>query len=368
MKHFILLLTMVMAAQVMTAQNVASHVNKKALKNYPKGFDNHLFGVLYYNGKNVYNLRDYRLCTGDSIDDIKMNPSYTSFATLEHNKKGKKHVTIWGMKRDMILQTIKFKDVNTTAIAYSYDAKQFAVATADKKINIFNPQTQKIVKTFGSAIVPTKMEYSDNGYFLAASNGKTIEIWNLERGTVRKTIETDATANDFVFANNSAMFEVLKSNGTLDIYDTKTFNVSRTIDDLGQGVACYPNESGKYVAVLNSDKRISVINILDPTERHIIENPIGGITGIRIVHHDLSDYSYIIYNTNNSITYQHLKGLTPYYNKMMTTMLNEKLNQWMKQFDGRLPAACQRGIAYGTSQTDRTRDCHPNGNRIAGRG
>ena len=331
MKHFILLLTMVMAAQVMTAQNVASHVNKIALKNYPKGFDNHLFGVLYYNGKNVYNLRDYRLCTGDSIDDIKMNPSYTSFATLEHNKKGKKHVTIWGMKRDVILQTIKFKDVNTTAIAYSYDAKQFAVATADKKINIFNPQTQKIVKTFGSAIVPTKMEYSDNGYFLAASNGKTIEIWNLERGTVRKTIETDATANDFVFANNSAMFEVLKSNGTLDIYDTKTFNVSRTIDDLGQGVACYPNESGKYVTVLNNNSRIVVVNTLDPTERQIFDDANGNVSDIRMLLSPIDSLTYLMYNNANSITFNGISGLKPFYNKMMTTMLNERLNQWMKQ-------------------------------------
>jgi len=332
MKHFILLLTLAMSTSAITAQNVQSVTKQLPQKVYPKGFDNHLFGILYYNDKNVYNPRNYKLCTCDFIDDLKMNPSYTSFATLEHNKKGLSHVTIWDAeKQDFVIQKIKFKDINITAIAYSYDAKQLAVASADKKISIFSPQTKQIIKTYTSAIVPTKMEYSDNGYFLVVSDGKTMEIWNLERGTVRKTINADVTVNDFAFANNSAIFEVLKANGKMDIYDTKSFNISQTIDDLGQGVACYPNESGKYVTVLNNNSRMVVVNTLDPTERHIFDDANGSVSDVRMVYNELDEMSYLIYNNANNIAFNSISGLKPFYNKMMTSMLNERLNQWMKQ-------------------------------------
>ena len=332
MKSLILLSALALSPLAITAQNIKSDVRQLPQEVQPKGLDNHSFGILYYSGKNVYNLRGYKLCTGDFIDDLKMNPSYTSFATLEHNKKGVSHVTVWNtLKQDDVIQKIKFKDVNTTAMAYSYDAKQLAVASADKKITIFSPQTKQVIKTYTSAIVPTKMEYSDNGYFLAVSDGKTLEIWNLERGTVRKTINMDATANDFVFANNSAMFEVLKANGSMDIYDTKTFNISRSIDDLGQGVACYPNESGKYVTVLSNDRRMAVINTLDQTERHIFDDANGQVSDIRMVYNMIDQMSYLIYNNANAIAFNSISGLTPFYNKMMTSMINERLNQWMKQ-------------------------------------
>ena len=315
------------------AANIACHSQKKnestphASENrvikqqiQPEGFDNNSFGVFFYNQRDIYAIRGNNLFKGDFITDLKINPSYTSLATLEHNKKGAKRVAIYDINpnhrlSDSPLKVIKLKEAQTTAMAYSADAKQLAVGA-------------------NSQIVPGKMAYSDNNYFLAIAEGKSLEIWNLERETIRKTLQLDSDIKDFIFSNSSSNLLVMTKDAKLYVYDTKTFEVISTIENLEQALACYPNESGKYVAVLNSDKRISVINILDPTERHIIENPIGGITGIRIVHHNLSDNSYIIYNTYNSITYQHLKGLTPYYNKMMTTMLNEKLNQWMKQLPG----------------------------------
>ena len=39
----------------------------------------------------------------------------------------------------------------------------------------------------------------------------------------------------------------------------------------------------------------------------------------------------MIYNAADAIDFHRIDGLSPYYNKMMTSMLNEQLNQWMKQ-------------------------------------
>ena len=156
MKQNILLLILAVCASSATvnAQQLEQNTVRKIKQDkQPKGLDNHSFGVFYYNGKNVYNVRGYQICTGDSIDDLKINPSYTSFATLEHNKKGVKHVSVYDAgKQDELIKKIKLKDINTTAIAYSYDAKQFAVASADKQITIYNPQNFQIIKTYTAAI------------------------------------------------------------------------------------------------------------------------------------------------------------------------------------------------------------------------
>jgi hypothetical protein len=46
---------------------------------------------------------------------------------------------------------------------------------------------------------------------------------------------------------------------------------------------------------------------------------------------NIDNQTYLIYNDASNINYHPILGLTPYYNKMMTSMLNERLNQWMKQ-------------------------------------
>ncbi len=311
-------------AQDNTEKRVAQDV-------YPQGFDNYLFSVYYYNDKSAYSIRKKKLADGDFINDMKINPSYTSFSLLEKNKKGRGRVNIFDAKyAEKWLKTIKIKDSAPTAIAYSKDARQLAIAAANKTIYIYNAIDNKPLKNFVSAYVPTKITYSENNYFLAAADGKNIEIWNLEKGTVRTTLNFEAAVNDVIFNNNSSQLLVATANGKLNVFDTKTFKQQQTIDDLGQALACYPNNDGKYVAVVNDGNRISVVNLLDPTERIFLNNSEGGANTVRVIKNDVDNKHYVIYNNKNNIIYYPVE-LTPYYNQMMTTMLSERLNQWMKQ-------------------------------------
>ena len=121
-----------------------------------------------------------------------------------------------------------------------------------------------------------------------------------------------------------------------------------TIEDLGEAIACVPNNNGKYAAVINNDKLISVVNIFDPSERHMITDEVGGITTCRMVYHESKGKHYIIYNNFNSIVYEEVEGLKPYYNQMMTTQLNERMNQWMKQMPGESMADYQLRVNDST--------------------
>jgi hypothetical protein len=234
------------------------------------------------------------------------------------------------------------------AIDYSADAKRQAIAYAKQKINIFTPTIKVIGATYTSALVPTKMAFSDNNYFLGAAAGRSLEIWNLDKGTVRKTLTMESNIRDFCFSNQSSNLMVLTADAKLFIYDTKTFDLLYTIEDLGEAIACVPNNNGKYAAVINNDKLISVVNIFDPSERHMITDEVGGITTCRMVYHESKGKHYIIYNNFNSIVYEEVEGLKPYYNQMMTTQLNERMNQWMKQMPGESMADYQLRVNDST--------------------
>ena len=305
-------------------------------KQQPQGFDNHSFGVFYYNGKNVYANNGNDLNTADdSIKDIRINPAYTSLASLIKTKKGVGYAEIYPLQeKNLIIGKIKLKNNSISAIAYSQDAKQLAVAAESKDIFLYDTRGKAVIKSYKSNIVPLKMKYSGNNFFLACSNGNTLEVLNAERGTVRKTLNMSSKINDFAFGENNSKLMVLTADGKLTVYETSTFEPKTTVDDLGKAIAVEGNQDGKYALVLTSDSRIAAVNLLDPTERIFIDNNLGGTSDMRFVYSQFDNLSFIVYNANKALVYRQIEGMKPYLNKMMNTELNEKLNQWMKQMPG----------------------------------
>lgn len=305
-------------------------------KQYPQGFDNHVFGTFYYNAKTVFANRGVDLYkASDTIKVIRINPAYSSLTSLEKNKKGYVHAGIYSLNhKETQIGKIKLKDINITSIAYTPDAKQLAVASADKQIQFFDTRGKQVIKALTSGIVPQKMLFSGNNFFLVCCEDKTIEIWNVERGTIRKTLTMDSKINDYAFGDNNSKLLVLTTDGKLTVFETSTFNAKTTIDDLGSAMAVQSNSDGKYALVLTSANRITAVNLLDPTERIFIDNPIGGASDLRFVLNTNDNKPFIIYNANNAIVYREVEGMKPYLNKMMSTELSEKLNQWMKQMPG----------------------------------
>ena len=334
MKKAILLFTMaLLVGNVCQAESD----NKRTLtqKKYPVGYDNTSFAVLYFNGKDAYSNRGKVIFSGDTIKDLKINPSFSTVASLEKTKKGSTFAQTFKIGSQIVQQErIKVKNQNLTALAYSADARQLAIATSAKQILFYDIIGKNLNSTVTSEITPQKLVFSGNNFFLAAIDGKTLEIWNVEKRTVRKAISFDSKVNDVTFADNNSKMLVVTADGKLMVYDTATFNLKNTIEDVGSALACQANNSGKYAYVLCSPSRICVINLLDPTERQFIDNADGGTSTIRGIFNYNNDSDFIIYNTSNALVYQQLEGLTPYFNKMMSGELNEKLNQWMKQMPG----------------------------------
>ena len=332
MKKVILLLVLtLLQGGLCMAQD--DNVRELKQKQQPQGFDNHSFGVFYYSGKSVFANRGIELVNvGDMIKDLRINPAYSSLVCLEQNKKGVVQAEIYSIsEKDAQIGKIKLKDNSISAVAYSQDARQLAVGAESKQIFIYDTKGKILNNTYTSGIVPRKMLYSGNNFFLACSEGNTLEIWNAEKGTVRKTLNMGSKVNDFAFGENNSKLLVLTDDGKLTIYETSTFEPKTTVDDLGKALAVQANQDGKYALVLQSENRITAVNLLDPTERIFIDNATGGASDLKFV---FSDRPFIIYNTPDALVYQKVDGMKPYLNKMMNSELNEKLNQWMKQMPG----------------------------------
>lgn len=331
------------------AQNQNIRVLKQ--KQQPQGFDNHSFGVYYYSGKNVYAGNGNELNTAfDSIKDIRINPAYSSLTSLLKTKKGVVYAEIYPLlRKDVTIGKIKLKDNSISSVAYSQDAKQLAVAAENKQIFIYDTRGKEVINTYTSNIVPRKMKYSGNNFFLVCNEGNTLEIFNAERGTIRKTLNMSTKVNDFAFDESNSKLMVVTADGKMTIYDTNTFEAKNTIDDLGKAISVAANHDGKYALVLTSANRITIVNLLDPTERIFVNNEIGGASDLRFVFGQDDNEAYIIYNANNAMVYRNVKGMKPYLNKMLSNELNEKLTQWMKQMPG------ETLEAYSERVNDQTR-------------
>ena len=298
-------------------------------KQVPIGFDNYQMATYYYNGKRTYNLRGYVASeTSGMVEFLKVNPSGTSFALLS-KKNDESKVAIYDLwKAEKKLGELK-KVNNASSIVYTPDARKLVVATSVGMM-IYDARTYAIVDHIPSPIIAQQVVVSPNNYCLAATDGARLIIWNMESKSVRKEIELGAVVNDITFSEDSKSFAVLTADGKLAIYDTQSFLVSNVYDAMGDAISCAFNPDGKYIAVVCSDRRIALVNLMDNTDRNYIDEEIGGINNTHFVR-DYKGHVFLVYNTADAIIYKRMTELAPNYTKLLADELDLRMTDWMKQ-------------------------------------
>ncbi len=295
----------------------------------PLGIDNYQFSTYYYNGKKTFNLRNLPLSTtSGEVSSMKINPSGTSFAIL--TRKGEKSTVsvhdLWKAKKELH----EFKEVEQpTGICYTPDAKHLLIATGNE-LRMFDARTFVETDKMEMPFAAHMMTVSPNGYYLAATDGTRLTIWNLESKSIRKEFDPGVKVNSIAFSDDGNTFAVLTDDGGLSTYDTQQFFILQNYDAMGQALHCAFHPEGKYISVVSGDKRIAVVNLLDGSDRSYIDNAAGGTTDARFVK-DGKQQIFLTYNTAASIMYKLMSELTPYYTKLLADELEEKMNDWMKQ-------------------------------------
>jgi len=228
----------------------------------PKGLTRCSLAIYGYDDHSAFTCRKDPLCELGKkrfIQDININPSGVNFIVIS-KEKDKNSATVYDLGNfDTELFKLKTKKLgNPTAVLFTPDARRVILATSTG-IHILDAKQFEEIDSFEIPFTPTEILLSNNGYYLVISDGKKVAVYNVEEHKLRKDWNFDIEVNDIAFNEDNTEFAILTADGVLNIYDTRNFIIKRTIDNLGDALACSYNFDGKYIAVATSPILITII-------------------------------------------------------------------------------------------------------------
>lgn len=291
------------------------------------------FNVLNTLGANLHQDKD-------TIVMMKVNPSGVNFGVVSKSKKGKREANLYQTtENESHLKKFDSKRYGTpTAIGYTPDARMIVVAAnhpAQGNI-IYFLEPRKLTPVVGIQSVPfevEKMAFSPNGYYLAVVNGPKAVIYNLQENKIRTRIEGEENINDIAFSPDNNDLAVLTDDGLLSLYNTRTFELRKMIDDLGAARAMAYNFDGKYVAVVSGDNTVTLVNLLRDSDREYYSVDLGAMTDVDFVS-DANKSTILVMPALNEIVAQRLPHLKPFYNKLIAGEVDRKMDEWLKMMPG----------------------------------
>lgn len=295
----------------------------------PVDADNYLFSTYYYNSKKAYNMKGFVMGSASyDIVSLKYNPIGTSYALLsQRNQKAVVEIfDAWEVGHRLF----ELKDiVQPTAICYSRDSRRFFVTESSGTLHVLETKQYTPVMQWHVAPNTIRLVSSMNGYYLAAATDNNVTVFNQETGAVRTTIPAAGGISDIAFSPDASMFGILTQNGSLTLYDTKSFTQTNGFVFAENTRSFDFHPEGKYVTVLNGEKQIIFQNLTDESDHPFLVEADGGVSYVRYLR-DGKRQTYLTYNTSDAIKYKLLKGLAPNYTKMLAEELNARMNEWAK--------------------------------------
>lgn len=256
------------AQETEKAEAPRTHEVNVKLDKTPDGFANHYSAFYYYSGKEIFNMRNYLMNTTNKVTSLYINPAGGSYAFIDTRKEKNTVLVYRLLEKDWQIGKVgTTKQYKPTAICYSPDARLLYVMGSDSRVHVFATRKTQEVNSFAINGVGTRLDASANGYFLVASSKEKIQIINLDNQTVRTSIPLNAELRDLAFSSNCKLMAVLTADGACDIYDTKTFEVTKHYDAMGLARKCFFHPENKYLTFVTGDQRIVFINLFNDQDR-----------------------------------------------------------------------------------------------------
>lgn len=277
---------------------------------------------------------DQLYLTKKDLVTVNVNPSGVNFGIVERDKKGKREAAFYSTAEadKKVGQFDSKKYGQPTAIVYSPDARKVMVST-EKGLFVFEPRKMVLLDQIDLVFTPESMAISDNAYYLTISAGDRVAVYNLEQKTVRRDWTYGVKVTDMTFSNGSSDFAVLTEDGILSIYDTRSFNIKNTVDDLGSGIACAFNNDGKYIVVATSPDALEIINLVRPSDRNTLPVETGGVNDICFIK-DTDGNSILTYTGNMALHARRMQDLEPHFAKLISDEVDQMMADWEKMMPG----------------------------------
>ncbi len=272
----------------------------------------------------------------DTIRNMAVNPTGINIAVV-HDKKNKAQIdiinTVNGTKGAKGFKYNAKELGRPVSSCYLDDGRMLAIAT-DKVIYLFETKQYTIAgKIENPGLTPRYMVGSPNGYYLAAVEGDKVNVYNLETRALRKAFQFDDPVNDIAFSPNNTDFGILTADGLLALYNTRSFEIRKMIDNLGQGEAFAFNFDGKYVAVVTGPDQIQVVNLVRDSERDYFDISVGDFKDLTFLY-DANRNTLMAAIEGPAVTVRRMPGLEPFYSKLIAEEVDKKMDEWLKMMPG----------------------------------
>ncbi|MDE7402737.1 MAG: WD40 repeat domain-containing protein [Muribaculaceae bacterium] len=286
---------------------------------------------------NVYNLAGVNLhnASKDTVKTLEVAPTGMAYFVIEKGKKNKNAALFSTQDKELKRGKFDIKKYGTPVSAtFSPDGRTMLIAT-DRALYIADARTLLPSKRLAGVEngVPTQMMVSPNGFLLAAVNGEKVYVYNLEEQTLRTTLPIGETITDIAFSPDGSDMSVLTKDGVLSIYSTRTFDLRKMVDELGDGINFDYNQDGKYVAVATAPNNITVVNLLNDADREDIPLDGTGLTSINFVP-DAQDNTLLLWSISNAVQGKRMLHLKPFYNRLIADETDKLMDEWLKMMPG----------------------------------
>lgn len=298
-------------------------------KSVPHNLLNYQNDCYFLSNNGILNTKGGKLLTGKNIGDFSVNPAGTTFAVIANVGKDKvvKVYDLWKSGRKVGKAKLTNPAVSST---YSSDGTRLYVCDNTGTINIFRASDFKQVGSAQADMVSHKMTVSNDGRFLALTDGNAITILNASTNNIQKHISVGNEITAFDFSENSQELAVLTANGMLTVFDTNDFSQKHQVAALGAARDLDYHPQGKYVSVVTGDSRIALINLVDKDERMYVNADGTGVTDVFFCK-DARGGIYMVYNTEDAVHYKLMNELPAYLSKMLDDEVKLRMEEWEKR-------------------------------------
>lgn len=164
-----------------------------------------------------------------------------------------------------LVSTLTGHSDSVWSVALSPDGQTLASGSADKTIKIWNLDTGQLRRTLaGNSDIIRSVTFSPDGQTLASSSGnKTIKLWNLQTGQIRRTLSGHSGPVWSVAISRDGQTLVSGSEDkTIKIWNLQTGELVRTLTGHSNRVFSVAlNPDGQTLASGSKDKTIKIWNI-----------------------------------------------------------------------------------------------------------
>lgn len=297
----------------------------------PESFCTNGVFCFYSYGNKVANYVNIELLkVNGTIQDLEIFPTGTSFYTLYSGKDQVSRLQTNSLKGKVLLP--KLNALNPSCFCFSPDASKIISACKDGKIHVFSLQGRSLeeIKTLNGHGQFNTMTMSPDMYYIAATVGKDLYIYNYETSQLRLTIPLDAEVKQIVFTSDSKKMYVLCNNSTIYCFEAVEFTQTMIIGDLSEALSFDVTEDGKYLAVSTSSNQITVINTFNQFQRSQMDIPQGGVNDVFFAKLR-NGAERLIYCTTDYLVLADLVGREANYTKLLDEELETRMSEWMKQ-------------------------------------